>query len=53
MHFFYLFTIILYVKQVYVENALGDYTQTFAILLAFGIFYPAFYDISQMIKEGS
>jgi len=52
MHFFYLFTIIVYIKQVYVENALGDYARIFAIVLAVGIFYPACYDISQLIREG-
>jgi len=50
MHFFYLFTIIVYIKQVYIDNALGDYTQIFAIVLAVGFSYPAVYEVYQLKK---
>ena len=52
MHFFYLFTIIIYIKQVYIDNALGDYQQLFGIVLAVGIAYPACYEVIQMVREG-
>lgn len=52
-HFFYMFTICVYVNQVYVDNALGDNNQLFAILLACGLFYPATYELTQVIKDGA
>ena len=52
MHFFYLFTIIIYIKQVYIDNALGDYQQIFGIVLAVGIAYPACYEGIQFVHEG-
>ena len=54
MHFFYMFTVIIYVNKVYIDNAGGqEENNIFTLLLAFGIIYSAIYDTSQMIREGT
>ena len=43
MHIFYVFSVIAYVKQVYIEES--PYALIFNLLIAVGVAYPAYYDI--------
>jgi hypothetical protein len=45
MHLFYIFTLVLYINIVYIHNSgTKKDQQTYSILLAIGILYPAMYD---------
>ena len=53
MHLFYIFTLVLYINIVYIHNSGSPKDQqTYSILLAFGILYPAMYDWTQMFRGG-
>ena len=53
MHLFYIFTLVLYINIVYIHNSgTPQDQQTYSILLAFGILYPAMYDWTQMFRGG-
>ena len=53
MHLFYIFTLVLYINIVYIHNSgTAKDQQTYSILLAIGILYPALYDWTQMFRGG-